>query len=54
MNMSGYESNYVGGKNDFESIIKGAGLEDGVISPELRTGALLELSNTVSSTSRTF
>ena len=35
MNMSGYESNYVGGKNDFESIIKGAGLEDGVISPEL-------------------
>ena len=33
--MSGFESNYVGGKNDFESIIKGAGLEDGVISPEL-------------------
>lgn len=33
--MSRYESNYMGGKNDFESIIKGAGLEDGVISPEL-------------------
>lgn len=33
--MSGFESNYVGGKNDFESIIKGAGLEGGVVPPEL-------------------
>lgn len=38
MNMSRFESNYPGGghENDFESIIKGAGLEGGVISPELR------------------
>lgn len=35
--MSRFESNCAGGgyKNDFESIIKGAGLGDGVISPEL-------------------
>lgn len=38
MNMSGFESNYPGGgyENDFKSIIKGAGLEGGVVSPELR------------------
>ena len=37
MNMSGFESNHAGGghENDFESIIEGAGLGDGVISPEL-------------------
>lgn len=38
MNMSGFESNYPGGghENNFESIIKGAGLENGVVPPELR------------------
>ena len=36
--MSRFESNCAGGgyENDFERIVKGAGLEGGVISPELR------------------
>lgn len=38
MSMSRFESNCAGGgyENDFERIVKGAGLGDGVISPELR------------------
>jgi len=38
MNMSGFESNCAGGgyENDFERIVKGAGLGDGVVPPELR------------------
>lgn len=37
MNISGFESNCAGGgyENDFERIVKGAGLGDGVVPPEL-------------------